>query len=61
MGVVGRSFLRLEKIPVDTLVLGANYIWYLEAKIGKCRVRILSQVSTNRPYTIEGNFICMDR
>ena len=34
MGVVGRSFLRLEKIPIDTLVLGANYIWYLEAKIG---------------------------
>ena len=61
MGVVGRSFLRLEKIPMDTLVLGANYIWYLEAKIGKFRARILSQLSTNRPYTIEGNFICMDR
>ena len=40
MGVVGRSFLRLEKIPMDTLVLGANYIWYLEAKIGKFRARI---------------------
>ena len=46
---------------MDTLVLGANYIWYLEAKIGKFRARILSQLSTNRPYTIEGNFICMDR
>ena len=40
MGVVGRSFLRLAKIPMDTLVLGANYIWYLEAKIGKFRARI---------------------
>ena len=46
---------------MDTLVLGANYIWYLEAKIVKFRARILSQLSTNRPYTIEGNFMCMDR
>ncbi len=39
-GVVGRSFLRLAKIPMDTLVLGANYIGYLEAKIGQFRARI---------------------
>ena len=51
--------MRLEKIPVDTLILGANYIRYLEAKIGKFRARPLVQVSTNHPDTIRGNFICM--